>query len=96
MVSEAERVRIREVVDARADELPEADLRNTYLRGANLTGAELNGAKLGVADLSGADLSGARGLTDEQIAALLPQGCHHAQRPEVRGMAQRQRGPQAG
>jgi hypothetical protein len=56
--------------------LTNAKLRAAYLIGAMLTKADLSGADLSGADLSGADLSGAylsgvRGITDEDLRALM-------------------------
>jgi hypothetical protein len=70
-------------------------LRGANLKDAKLSRATLSGADLGEADLSGTDLSGTnlRGghggyRPGVRAASPLPRRRHHAQRPEVRGLAQ--------
>jgi uncharacterized protein YjbI with pentapeptide repeats len=78
-------------VDLSGADLASAGLYHTDLNGAILSGAILNEAELKGADLSRADLSDAQeDITNEELAQqVLPRRGHHAQRPEVRGLAQR-------
>jgi hypothetical protein len=79
-------------------DLSDASLLLADLSEANLREANLSGADLKEADLRYADFSGATGVTNEQLAqqAATLIGGHHAQRPEVRGLAKKQIGQRGG
>jgi uncharacterized protein YjbI with pentapeptide repeats len=68
-------------------DLTGADLSGATLIGAVFFGSFLHGADLSEAHMRGARLVGARGITNEEVTRRR----HHAQRPEVRGLAERQR-----
>ena len=92
----------RPIVDMTGTDLRDIDLSNANLlyvdlRGANLTGADISGAKLSGAALSNANLRNIHGwMYRVRTRALKDRGevalrYHHAQRPEIRGLAQGQR-----